>query len=226
MKVCIIAATQTEVSPLLNHLNSNNPPAWSKQVSVHISGVGPTATAYTVMRLLQQSPELMVQAGICGAFHRQLKAGSVVQVIAERYGDWGAEDGRRFLDVFDLQLADPDGFPFRGGWMYNPYSADVLLQRLPQVRGLTVSRTSGKKSTISLLKKKYNADVESMEGAAFFYCCLREGIPFLSLRAVSNRVRRRQRHKWKTERAIRELNAFLVNWLDRLFEFESPISAK
>ena len=30
--------------------------------------------------------------------------------------------------------------------------------------------------------------IENMEGAAFFYACLQCGVPFLELRAVSNRV--------------------------------------
>jgi futalosine hydrolase len=44
-----------------------------------------------------------------------------------------------------------------------------------------------------------------MEGAAFFYICAREKIPFISLRAISNRVERRERNKWNIPLALDNL---------------------
>ena len=35
-----------------------------------------------------------------------------------------------------------------------------------------------------------------MEGAAFMYACLIAGVPFAQVRAVSNRVERRNRAAW------------------------------
>ena len=35
---------------------------------------------------------------------------------------------------------------------------------------------------------RVGVQIENMEGAAFFYACLQCGVPFLELRAVSNRV--------------------------------------
>jgi futalosine hydrolase len=45
-----------------------------------------------------------------------------------------------------------------------------------------------------------------MEGAAFFYVCSRENIPFLAIRAVSNKVEPRNREKWNIPLAIKNLS--------------------
>ena len=45
-----------------------------------------------------------------------------------------------------------------------------------------------------------------MEGATFFYICSREKIPFLALRAISNRVELRNRNKWNIPLALDNLS--------------------
>jgi futalosine hydrolase len=45
-----------------------------------------------------------------------------------------------------------------------------------------------------------------MEGAAFFYVCSKENIPFLALRAVSNRVEPRDKAKWNIPLALKNLS--------------------
>jgi len=44
-----------------------------------------------------------------------------------------------------------------------------------------------------------------MEGAAFMYACLIAGVPFAQVRAVSNRVERRNRAAWDLAGAIENL---------------------
>jgi len=60
------------------------------------------------------------------------------------------------------------------------------------------------------------AHVESMEGAAFFYVCMNEHIPCLSLRAVSNRVGERDKNKWNIPLALAELRKMLASILRKL----------
>ena len=47
------------------------------------------------------------------------------------------------------------------------------------VRAITVNTATGSDATRDKLVKKYNPDIETMEGATFFYICRREKIPFL-----------------------------------------------
>ena len=51
-----------------------------------------------------------------------------------------------------------------------------------------------------------------MEGAALFYVCLHEQIPFLEIRAISNYVELRDPTKWDIPLAIENLT-------DELFRF-------
>jgi futalosine hydrolase len=52
-----------------------------------------------------------------------------------------------------------------------------------------------------------------MEGAALHYVCLKEKIPFLQVRAISNYITRRDRNAWRMAEAIASLNAQLSAWL-------------
>ena len=49
-----------------------------------------------------------------------------------------------------------------------------------------------------------------MEGTAFFYACLLEQIPFLEIRAISNRVEARNRANWDIPLVIAHLNEVLT----------------
>lgn len=213
MKLLLVAPTEQEIIevwrqrstvPILQH------------ATLLITGVGAVATACHLMRALRSPVDLVIHAGICGSFSKSLQLGEVVQVVAERFGDLGAQHGRAFLDVFDLQLCQANHFPFKRGWLKNPFTPDALLRRLPQVKGLTVNLVTGTEATRKLRHEKYQADVESMEGAALFYCCLIEKMPFVSIRSVSNVVERRRRNGWQVELAIKNLNDWLLSWLTRL----------
>ena len=49
-----------------------------------------------------------------------------------------------------------------------------------------------------------------MEGGAFFYVMLRQGIRFFELRAVSNMVEVRDRSKWQVAKAIERLGRVAI----------------
>jgi len=55
-----------------------------------------------------------------------------------------------------------------------------------------------------------------MEGATFFYICIREKIPFLALRAVSNKVEPRNRDNWNITLALNNLSEKLYEVITRL----------
>jgi len=82
-----------------------------------------------------------------------------------------------------------------------------LLADLPAVDGVTVNTVHGDERSIARVVERFNPDVESMEGAGFMYSCLVHGIPFAQVRAVSNRVERRNRAAWKLDEAIAALTA-------------------
>ncbi|RPD38867.1 futalosine hydrolase [Chitinophaga barathri] len=207
MKVLVAAATQAEVKPLLDWLEETKTP----DVEVLVTGIGMAATAYSLGRYFALNrPGIAIQAGIAGSFRHERPLGEVALITREVFGDLGAEDHGQFSDLFKIGLWRHDMHPFTHHYLINPLTLfPESLQPLPQMTGVTVNTVSGETATIENLKQLYNPDVESMEGAAFHYACLMEGIPFLQLRAVSNYVEIRDKSKWNIPLAVKELNTKL-----------------
>ena len=178
-------------------------------ISVLATGVGTVMTAWKMKQWLSQypRPSLAINIGIAGTFKEEIETGEVVIPVTDCFADMGIETDSGFITLFEAGLSDPDRFPFRNGWI-NTDSA--VLSRLPkilrQVRAITVNTSSGSSETISRYVLKYNPDIETMEGAAFFYVCSSEKIPFISLRAVSNRIMPRRKGKWDIPAALENLS--------------------
>ncbi|MCB0521741.1 MAG: futalosine hydrolase [Saprospiraceae bacterium] len=217
MKVLIVSATPFEVAPLKDHLAAHfeNPSAFHYQknnleVKLLVTGVGMAHAAFALGAVFaSQKFDLAINAGVAGAFNRSLKIGDVVNVVAEQFGDLGVEEADgRFTDAFELGLIDPPQPPFINGKLYNPSAGEFDF--LPKQNGLTVNKVHGTQQSIDAIAQKYKADVESMEGAAFFLACLLTGMNFLEIRAISNFVEPRNREAWDLPLAIGNLNQVLI----------------
>jgi futalosine hydrolase len=152
-------------------------------------------------------PDLVINAGIAGSFNEGIKKGEVVMPVSDCFADQGIETGDRYLTLAETGVVDPDEFPFRNGFLHceNKFSAKTATLVKP-VRAITVNTTSGTESTIEKLRNKFNPDIETMEGATFFYICARENISFLALRAVSNMVVPGRSDKWEIPLALENLS--------------------
>jgi futalosine hydrolase len=217
MRLLIVAATRPEIAPLLDHLG---PPiaidarharhaSEHHEVDVLIAGVGMVATAVWVTQALTRTTyDAAYNFGVCGAFDDELPIGSVVHVVSDRLSELGAEDGEAFLPIEALGLMGPDEFPFADGWLRNSAPPEgETLGRLPAVRGITVSTVHGRESSIAAVRARHQPQVESMEGAAFMYACHAAGVSHAQVRAISNRVERRNRSAWQMGPAIQALGA-------------------
>jgi futalosine hydrolase len=158
------------------------------------------AATYHLQQLCVQKPDLIIQAGIAGTYNDRLQIGQTVLIESEVM-DTGAENDDELLSIFDLNLADPDEFPYVNGAL-PCYFLNKKSFGLQQVRGLTVNCSSGNEQTIDRRKLKYKADIESMEGAALHYTALMSGIPFLQVRTISNVVEKRNREHWNIPLAL------------------------
>ncbi len=172
-------------------------------------------TAYYLGRiLLTRQPEVCINAGIAGAFDGNLQPGDVVQVTEEQMADTGAEAKQDFYDGFELGLFNEDEPPFTDKRLLNNTSTcHALFANLSLKKGLTVNKVHGRGDSIRQVHTKFQADVESMEGAAFFFCCLMNNLPFYEIRAVSNYVEPRNKERWHIRKAIRNLNKELIECL-------------
>jgi len=224
MNILLIAATEAEIAPLTEYIESfktskdgRNYTIGETDLKVLIGGVGMVTTAYSLTRELAKNQyDLVLQAGVCGAFNRNIELGEIVLVAKERYADLGAEDREAYIDIFDMGLLQSNEPPFTDTWLQMP--ASQWIQHFPykQVSGVTVNTVSGSEKTIARIAGAYNPDVESMEGAAMHYVCLQESVSFVQLRAISNYVEPRDKSKWQMGKAIKSLNDVLKTFADSL----------
>lgn len=222
MFLTIVAATPFEINPIHEFLKTNfkekKTNTFQKDelvVQILVTGVGIPSTAYSLGQYFSfAKPDLVINAGIAGTFNNEkLKIGDVVNVVTERFGDLGIEqsDGV-FEDVHEAGLIGSNEFPFENGILSNPTAKSHHF--LPLVNGLTVNKVHGAKSSIAAIISKYNPDVESMEGAAFFLAALNAKVEFLEIRAISNYVEPRNKNNWDIPLAIDNLNQVLIEMVN------------
>lgn len=215
MKVLVTAATQPEIKPLISWLEEEVTINGQIEVEVMITGIGMFSTAYHLGKYFAKTrPDLAIQAGIAGSFRHNWPIGETVVIEQEVLGDLGVEDNDQYKDLFDIGLWKTDMLPFTHNYL--PNTLPDLTAGLRKARGVTVNMVSGSAATIARLEEKYQPDMESMEGAAFHYCCLMENIPFLQLRTISNYVEVRDKSKWNIPLAVTNLNNTLRTILQEI----------
>lgn len=197
MKPLIVAATRFEILDSI-------PLIEEKQIPYLITGVGMTATAYALGRVLTQQQDIsqVLNVGIGGSFDKNIPLGEVLAIHTDTFYELGAEDGEEFLNIEDLGL---------GKGTYHNINTSIDF-KLPKHEAITVNKVHGNEKTIQKVLMKYpNVKVENMEGAAVFYACEQEGLPCAQIRAISNYVERRNKASWQIDLALKNLN----NWLQK-----------
>lgn len=229
MSLLIVSATAAEIEGLKSLLEFKESKSGhlstyqfgEKDIDILTTGVGMVATTYRLSQTLSKKRySFVLNAGIGGSFDTsKFPLGEVVNVSKEMIADLGSEDGEEFLNVVDLKLQDPDEFPFRNGYLVNDsvLTHSDCLNKLPKVIGISVNKGHGNEKSVEQVIKKYQPEVESMEGAAIFYVCSMEKVPFAQIRSISNKVERRDRDKWNIGLAVKNLN-------ERLFEIIKELS--
>lgn len=208
MKILIVAATKSEILPLLDMMNSGASAQGRSirctykdiEVDFLITGVGMTATAYYSGKMIDDSYDAAFNLGICGSFNSNLEIGTVVNVHEDRFSELGAEDGDEFLTLEDLRLEGVTSIQNRSG------AISIEVEKLPKVNGITVNTTHGNAKSVENVFNRFHPLIESMEGAAFMFVCENERIPYVQIRAVSNLVEARNKESWNIPLAIKNLN--------------------
>lgn len=216
MPILLIAATSTEILPIIQELKNKNNYLYKHQIEVLITAVGQATTTYLLCKKLQTKAfDLVIQAGIAGTFTDAIKLGETVLVKQDCFADLGIEEDGNFNTIFDAGFSAKNEFPFTDGWLLNNHP---LLNTgfLPVVKAVTVNKVSDRKIQKQQLLHKFSAQIESMEGAALHYVCLQEKIPFIQIRNISNEVGDRDKNNWKIIEAINNLNEALQKMLQQL----------
>ncbi len=214
MRILIVSATIPEVSFLpFDFLKGEQSKSsvftfLGHQIDVLVTGVGMVLTAFYLGRHLQHTQyDLAINIGLAGALNSDLSYGQVVQVSLDSFGDLGAEDDEKFLDVFKLKLEDENMFPFTKGKLYANSIYQLQLGHLKSVEGITINTVHGNDHSIQQFRNRISAEVETMEGAAFLYACNFSRIASIQLRSISNYVEKRDKSKWNIPLALNNLKA-------------------
>ncbi|MFN0187219.1 MAG: futalosine hydrolase [Bacteroidia bacterium] len=177
--------------------------------SLLITGVGLTATAYQLGKILSTVTfDGAVNFGVAGAFDLLIPLGTTVEVIADEFADLGAESNDDFISLFEMNLQRENEIPFSNGKLV-PMGEWKNIGDLRKVTGASVNTVHGNAQSIANFKRRSNAQIETMEGAAFFYACAMAGVDSLQVRSISNYVEPRNRENWRLEEAILSLSGYL-----------------
>ena len=207
MDILLVAATRFEIEPFLRQLGNKQSPLNRHDIDVLITGVGQVNTTYSLtIKLMDKKPGLVIQAGIAGAFTDRLPLGETVFIRQDAFGDLGTEEKQHFTTIFDAGFADKNEPPFSNGWLINTNTSIFDTSNLKTVNGITINKISDSLLQQQQLVQQFDADAESMEGAAFHYVCLRQQVSFLQIRSISNAVGERDKTKWAMKEAVNNLN--------------------
>jgi futalosine hydrolase len=207
MQILVTTATVNEIALFTNT---------SANVDVLITGVGVPSTMYHLQKRLHQVDyDLVIQAGIGGAFTTDLYLSETVLIKQDTFGDLGAEEKNIFTPFFNTALIGANEFPFTDGWLLTTTTLPENTN-LKKVKAVTVNKVTDNLLHKQQLLDVFDAQIESMEGAALHYICLQENMPFLQLRSVSNYVGERDKAKWKMKEAIENLNSELSMLIKQL----------
>ena len=217
MRILFVAATEFEVESLLGsaeigagsqektHLRLLSP-----HHSLLITGVGMVATAFALGRELAANQyDLAINLGIAGTFDRNIVLGDLVEITDDTIAELGAEDDETFLPISQMGFGESH---FKAS---KQLSAVYKEAGLKQATAITVNTVHGNEASIKKIQQRLNAQIESMEGAAFFYACREAGVPCIQIRAVSNYVEKRNRDAWQIGLAVKNLNTFAVELIQK-----------
>ena len=173
-----------------------------EHVEMLVTGVGPVEAAAAVSRALAQGRyDLVVSAGIAGAFDGAAQIGEGVVVTDEIF-------------ELDLENGTPISLP-DGARVVDRAASDLtLVDRLVElgfrsVRGITVPRVTATDATASRLAA-HGAGVETMEGFAVLRSAEIAGVPAVEVRGISNIACERSNSRWDFDAGVRGVQTILT----------------
>jgi futalosine hydrolase len=220
MRVIITAATVSEWMPSFLEVNElYTSESQRLKLHFHQSGIGLLASSFSLTKLiLEEKPDLIIQAGIAGSFNKEIALGTVLAVKDETIGDLGVEEEGKWKDLFDLKLEKSSYHPFEKRKLPNQWLSKYNLVQLPEVVAITVNEISTDPDRIQQLQKKYHPVLESMEGASLHYVAREMNTAFIQIRAISNYVGERNKENWRMKEPISNLNRVLLKYIDQLYQ--------
>lgn len=231
--ILLVSATKKEVSELLKisetksetlttsgktHIKTKINKTW---YDLLITGPSVINAAHALTIVIEQSrPKIIIQAGYAGIFKKSnLQIGDLAIATEEKYIHTGIESPSNYPAPDDLPFELIDKIPSTKSGIYplnNKYtdqayqilSKSNLRKQCSIAPGcvLTVSTITSTQKTADYLSKTFSPLMEAMEGAAAAHIATLYNIPFLEIRSGSNFVGERDKTKWDTSLASKNLS--------------------
>lgn len=215
-KIILVTATKVEIEPTLKFLNefylcTNNVYRLNKyDLKVCITNVGMVNTAFELGKCINENYDFAINAGIAGSFGK-FNIGELVKVKQDCFCELGAENDLDFLSFDEL------GFGTQHLKIEYPYENN-LTKKINLAKSITVNKIHGNDLSIKKVVEKYQPDIETMEGAAFIFASNSFKWKAVQLRAISNKVEKRNKNNWNIGLAINNLNVALIELIKELAE--------
>ncbi|WP_173366611.1 futalosine hydrolase [uncultured Fibrobacter sp.] len=205
-KTLVAFASKQEFSALFPKISavvaSSTPQPLNSALELAVCGVGLLDFSVNLAQFLSQGKyDRVVLVGVCGAYPgRGIGVGEVVRVDSEIVGDIGVQTREgHFVPWGDVSGATVS---YRGD---SPRFLTLPLATVRSVSGVTVNCCTGTAYLASRRSALFDADVETMEGAACFAVCKRFGVSGYQFRAVSNIATDRDTSAWRIPEALKAL---------------------
>ncbi len=226
MRILVVASSNRETADLIKKLefvHQIEPHFKSYRldemgVDVLITGYGSAFTAYHLTRALNMiNYDLTINIGLAGSFDHFLEQGFVVNVVQDQFADLGVEHRNKLYTLSEEELMNENEFPFADGKLNSLGNFEIEeVDSLIPVKGITVNTFHSNPKWIKILSDKFSPEIETMSGAAFFYVCLSEKVPFLQIRAISHFVEIRKIENWNIPSSLENLTESLINIINEL----------
>jgi energy-coupling factor transporter ATP-binding protein EcfA2 len=103
--ILVVAATVKEIEPFIRHCKNSDWQAVSPIVDILISGIGLTASTYSISKQIQlKKYGLVIQVGVAGCFKLNVPLGSVVVVKKDTIADQSVIEMKKLKTLFDVGL--------------------------------------------------------------------------------------------------------------------------
>lgn len=211
MKTLIVSSTYNEIEIFLARVELKKITETfysSENIDVLISGIGSAFTIFSLTQHLSKFKyKLIINIGIAGSFNKSFSIGEVVCVTTDCFADLGVDNNGRFKTLHESGLIPKE--------IDLTHSPNIYFNNLKKVKAITVNTASGSKLGITKLINKYNADIESMEGASVAFVANNKNIEVIQIRAISNYVEPRNKANWEIKLAIKNLNKTLLSFIEQ-----------
>ncbi|MPM18534.1 Futalosine hydrolase [bioreactor metagenome] len=213
--ILITAATAMELNFLLTLSSQKKglPVISTKNTdyTLIVSGIGSALTAFSLSKVLQQKKfDQAYQLGIAGSFKDDLLVGSIVKITSDRFADLCLSDNGK--PIHEAGFNDFKTYPFSKGELI-PDLKKFRNIDLPEVSAITVNTVTATLDKRNFWFQMYKPGIETMEGAAFYYSCMKENVPCIQIRVVSNFVGQGNTKNWNIPLAVQNLTEYTLDHL-------------